>query len=220
MKQKIIDRLKAKFSGINLSNARLDAIADKLAPKITDETTIDAKLDELNEIISFADIAKQDDRVRTLETNQKPKPETPKPEPPAPKHDPKDDDAPEWAKALIDQNKAMALKMEALESGRTAEHNASRLIGILKEKKVPESYYNVAITGRSFKDIAEAETYATQLAEAYGKYNQEQINNGLKDQPQPVMGVVTDPAKDVPPMVKQYLEKEKAERQKLTQKTA
>lgn len=222
MKQKIIDRLKAKFSGINLSNARLDAIADKLAPKITDETTIDAKLDELNEVVPFSELAKLDDWQRTKEQKEKEQKDkkTSESEKKSAETSKQDDDAPEWAKALIDQNKAMALKMEALESGRTAEHNASRLIGILKEKKVPESYYNVAITGRSFKDVAEAETYATQLAEAYGKYNQEQINNGLKDQPQPVMGVVTDPAKDVPPMVKQYLEKEKAEREKLTKKTA
>ena len=218
MKQKIIDRLKIKFSGLNLSNARLDVIADKLAPKITDETTIDAKLDELNEIISFADMAKQDDRVRTLEANQKPKPEPVKPDPPAPKpdpKDPKDPDAPEWAKALIEQNKAMALKMEALESGRTQENNTARLVGVLKEKKVPESYYNVAIAGRSFKDVSEAEAYATQVAEAYGKYNQEQINTSLKDQPAPVMGVVTDPKTEVSPMMKGYLKQKETETKKI-----
>lgn len=206
MKQKIIARLKEKFSGVNLSNTRLDAIADKLAPKITDENQIDAKLDELNEILPFAEIAKQDDRVRTLETElKKPKP-APQPNPPAPNDPPKPaDDTPEWAKALITQNQSMAQKIEALESRTTAERHSANLVSILKEKKVPESYYTVAISGRTFKDADEVNTFANTLVEAYTKHNQALVDEGLKQQPAPVMGKVADPEKEVSPMMTAYL---------------
>lgn len=211
MKQKIISRLKEKFSGVNLSNARLDAIADKLAPKITDETTIDAKLDELNEILPFADIAKQDDRVRTLEANQK-KPEPPKQPTSAPNDPAKPEGESETDKTL----KLLLQKIEQLESGKAAESNTNRLVTLLKEKKVPESYYNVAIAGRTFKDATEVETFATTVTEAFTKYNQEIINKGLLDQPEPVMGVVKDPAKEVSTGMKEYL----ATKQTETKKTA
>jgi hypothetical protein len=212
MKQKIIARLKEKFSGVNLSNTRLDAIADKLAPKITDETQIDAKLDELNEILPFTEIAKQDDRVRTLEAElKKPKPgpqPTPTPDPPKPA----DDGTPEWAKALIQQNQAMAQKIEQLESRTTAEKLNATLVGILKEKKVPESYYHVAITGRTFKDSEEVNNFANTLVESYTKYNQELVNEGLKQQPPPVMGKVTDHEKEVSPMMSEYLKSKEGEK--------
>lgn len=66
MKDKIIARYKAKFPDVNLSQKRLDEIADRLAPKITDESEIDAKLDEMNEWNPFTDIQKTDDKIRDL----------------------------------------------------------------------------------------------------------------------------------------------------------
>lgn len=102
MKDKIIARLADKFPGVNLSKTRKDAIADKLAPKITDETEIDAKLDELNEIFSFADMAKQDDKIRTIEAKEKKKPEQQEQKKPE-EEKPTEDEAPAWAKSLIQE---------------------------------------------------------------------------------------------------------------------
>lgn len=212
-------KLEVKYPG--LSKVFLGLIASQMATKVTEESGIDAAIAELdNAPISIATLAgefQKDGDRRVADARKEWDKKNPKPNETQHNDIPKQDpDAPEWAKALIEQNKAMSAKMEALESGRTAEHNAARLVGILKEKKVPESYYNVAITGRSFKDASEAEAYAVQVAEAYGKYSQEQINTGLKDQPAPVMGVVTDAKTDVSPMMKGYLKQKEAE----TKKTA
>ena len=71
MKEKIIASIKAKFPAVNLSKARLDAIAAILEKKVTDESEIDAKLDEFNEYNPLADIAKQDDAMRNMQNKLK-----------------------------------------------------------------------------------------------------------------------------------------------------
>jgi len=73
-KSKVIARLKALFPKANLSQQRLDAIADKLAKKPADDaddTAIDAVINDFNDVLSIEDIAKGDDRTRTLEADKK-----------------------------------------------------------------------------------------------------------------------------------------------------
>ena len=82
-------RVKAKYPNANLSTKRLDALAAKLATKPADDAddaAIDLVLEDFNGILSFEEIAKEDDRVRTLENKPTPTPvPAPKPtEPPAP----------------------------------------------------------------------------------------------------------------------------------------
>lgn len=121
-------RLKAKYPKANLSTKRLDAIAARLAPKPADDAdddAVDAVLAEANDFMSFEEIAREDDRVRTLEANQKPKPEpnpNPNPNPPAdPPSPPTPDDTPSWAKSLMESNAKLEAKITALETGKITE---------------------------------------------------------------------------------------------------
>lgn len=69
-------KAKTKAAGVNLSTKRIDAYADRLHkknPDVTDEAEHDTLIDGLDELVSFADIAKQDDQVRTLEAKVKSK---------------------------------------------------------------------------------------------------------------------------------------------------
>lgn len=129
-KSKVIARLKALFPKANLSQKRLDAIADKLAKKPADdadETAIDAVINDFNDVMSIEEIAKEDDRVRTLEAEKKKAEEVAKKK--AGKSEEEegeevievDKDAPEWAKALIAQNKKLTSELEAIKSGKTLE---------------------------------------------------------------------------------------------------
>lgn len=98
-------RLKAKFSGLNLSQIRMDALADRLHkkfPELVDEAEHDAKLDELNELQPFEELAKQDDRLRNLEAKAKEKGEK--------KTDPKKGD--EEEKPKTDAEKLAALEAQ------------------------------------------------------------------------------------------------------------
>ena len=91
-KAKVKERLKSKFPGVNLSTKRIDAIADKLKlPEDADDDAIDERLDELNDVFSFADMARNDDRARTEEAERKRKEQQDNPTPKPSNDDPKPD---------------------------------------------------------------------------------------------------------------------------------
>jgi len=135
MKEKIIARLRALYPGVNLSKARLDEYANPDKLKITEETTeteIDEKLNYLNAIIPFSEIAKQDDRLRTLEAKEK-KPADPKPQDP-----PKPEDAPTDLQKVIADAIASAItpiaqELSELKNGKKAESRKSLLEAKLKD---------------------------------------------------------------------------------------
>lgn len=114
-------RLKALFPKANLSQKRLDAIAAKLAPMPSDDAddaAVDLILNQANDFNAFEEIAREDDRIRTLEEKAAKVIVTPPsldpPTPPAA-------DVPEWAKAMVDANKTLLEKVTALESGKVTE---------------------------------------------------------------------------------------------------
>lgn len=145
-KSKVITRLKALFPKANLSQKRLDALADKLASKPADgadDAAIDVVINDFNDILSIEEIAREDDRVRTLENKQKdPTPPTP-PNPPTPPSPPKGDEVPAYVKALMDKLDGVTSELEVIKTGKiieTKKQNASELFAkseILK--KIPEA---------------------------------------------------------------------------------
>ena len=63
-------RLKKQYPKANLSTKRLNELSARLAKKLTDESTeeeVDQVLEDANDFYSFEQIAKDDDRVRSLE---------------------------------------------------------------------------------------------------------------------------------------------------------
>lgn len=67
--QAVKDRIKALFPKTNLTQQRLTAIAGKLAQKPADDAdddAIDQVINDFNDVMSIEDIAKNDDRIRTL----------------------------------------------------------------------------------------------------------------------------------------------------------
>lgn len=138
MKEKIIAAIKAKYPAINLSKARLNAIAAKIESKvIDDETKIDAALDTYNDFNPLVDIAKQDDAIRNLEAKakgQQPPKEEKKDEPPT-----VPDDTPAWAKSLIESNKTLSEKVAAFEGEKKVSTIKSNIAAKLKE--VPSNYW-------------------------------------------------------------------------------
>ena len=131
-RQKIAGRLKALFPKANLSTKRIDVITAKLESKVSDDaddTAIDEVVNQANDFMDFEAIAKEDDRIRTLEANQKKGDEGGDP----PKDDktpeqPKDD-TPEWAKALLN-------KVEALEKGKVTESKANTVADLFSKSEI------------------------------------------------------------------------------------
>lgn len=144
-KSKVISRLKALFPKANLSQKRLDALADKLATKPADdadEAAIDLVINDFNSVLSIEEIAREDDRVRTLESKANPNPPAP-PSPPAPPAPPKGDEVPSWAQAILDSNKKLEGELEAIKTGKVIETKratASELFGKSEVlKRIPET---------------------------------------------------------------------------------
>jgi hypothetical protein len=173
MKDNIKARLKDKFSGVNLSQKRIDAIADRLAAKVTDEAGIDEALDAMNEYYPFADMARDDDRLRTLEANQK------KQEPTKPTDPPKPDDTPEWAKALL-------AKVENLEKSKQVETFHQKALAKLNEKQIPESFTRLALKNLNVNSDEELESFLGEIETNYTEFRQSTNDNRFENSDTPI----------------------------------
>lgn len=151
-KSKVIARLKALFPKANLSQKRLDALADKLASKPADDAddaAIDVVINDFNSVLSIEDIAREDDRVRTLEADKKKAEETAKAAGASKKEEEEeevievDNDAPAWAKALLKQNEKLTSDLEALKTGKSIETKKATASELFAKseilKRIPES---------------------------------------------------------------------------------
>ena len=190
LKAKIIAQFKTKYPTVALSNERLDAIADRLDSKITEETEIDAKLDELNEIFPFADIAKDDDRLRNAEAKAKKKPETKaKTKTPIKKEEeeeeeetPPADDTPAWAKALL-------AKVENLEKAKVTTSRKETLLSKIKD--ADEKYKSKVLRDFERMKIENEEEFTTVLTDVENDFKEysELVHNAKFGKDKPFGGV-------------------------------
>lgn len=163
-------RLRALFPKANLSKTRIDAIAAKLATKPADDAD-DAAIDEvINDFndgpMSIEDIAKLDDKLRTLESKPTPAP-APNPVPPVVDEDP--------IKQLLNEFKTLKEELANIKAGETKKTITERFNSDPRVKDVPDfirkGYIptseddfeaNVeALTG-SYKEFAEKNKLSTQ----------------------------------------------------------
>lgn len=187
LKTKIAERLKSKFTGVNLSKARIEAICTKIDAKVTTEDEIDAKLDELNEILPFSEIAQVDDYQRAKEAkDKKAKEDANAAEPP--KKETETDGAnapPAWANALITQTNALVAEIANLKGEKVITSRKDALAKVLKD--APESYRNKAIRDLERMNFETDELFNEYLAEtetSYTEFNQSVLDAGLgKDRP-------------------------------------
>lgn len=148
LKSKIITKLKekAKELGVNLSNVRINGLADKLDGILDNEDDIDAEIDKLDQVLGFKELATLDDAKRNADKKAAadadgtdPDPATPPTDPATPPATDKDkDETPAWAQALIDTNKALQAEVAAIKAGNTTSSRRSTLEAKLKD--APEKF--------------------------------------------------------------------------------
>lgn len=100
------------YAKVNLSKARIEQYATRLQSKLTEESTQEELIElikDLDALVDFKQVAKDDDRFNTFKTQQEHKNEMK----PQQTDEPKKDDTPEWAKAL--QAEIQSLKAEKLQ---------------------------------------------------------------------------------------------------------
>lgn len=197
--KEIKERLKTKYTGVNLSNVRIDAIAAKLEPKVTEEAQIDEQLDVLNDVLPFAEIAKQDDRVRTLEAQVK-KPAEQQQEEKKPEDDKTngndqskkpEDEMPLWARKLDE-------KIDKLYAEKTVQTIESKMFE--KGKGLPEKLlrkYMPKTIEEVDNAIAECKADYEEIVGAKVKDQQEEDVEDLADNPKPVIAVKGSTSKGI-----------------------
>lgn len=158
--EKIKERLKVLFPKANLSQKRLDEISARLAKRPEDnaeDDAVDQVINDANDLMDFEGIAKEDDRIRTLEAKAK-APETTDPEKEEKKEE--GDDAPAWAKALLQ-------KVEAIEKGEITKS---------KQSSIRESFSKSEVLKNLSPEIQEAWIKRIPVSE---DLTQEQINEQI-----------------------------------------
>jgi len=149
LKAKIISKLKAKATtlGVNLSNVRINGLADKLDGLITNEDDIDGEIDKLDQVLGFKELAALDDAKRNAdkkaaEEEDKKDPEKKDPAEPEKKDPEKKDEMPSWFKAHAEsQNKiieTLTATVTSLQNGNTAQSRRQQLEAKLKD--APEKF--------------------------------------------------------------------------------
>lgn len=196
MKEKILALLTAKFSGVRKDGlARMATLLSLQAGDETEAGELVEKLtaEKVNEFVTDyrRDVDKEvSDANKTFGENLKKKYEfVEKKNPdPNPNPNPTPDDTPAWAKALIDQNKALTDRLAAIETGKTVETRLQQLQGKFKDKTLPESFTAQKLKDFKRMNFESEEAFAEYLNEVdtdITTFNQELANIGLGGNPKP-----------------------------------
>ena len=206
--------LLSKFGGVQLSDARVEQLAKRLEGLVETEEELETRLTALDEAIPFADIAKEDDRIRSLEAAAKAKkPVARKPVEREEEEEESDEEIPAWAKALIDGNKALQDTVQALKGEKVVSDRRSAILA--KLKGADEAYANKVVRdfGRmSFADDEAFEEYLGDVEKDFTEHAQSQAESKLgNDAPYLGSGGGTLKDDEVSPVMKQLVEQRKAE---------
>lgn len=192
MKDRLKGRLMALFPKANLSKERLDKILDRLVKKVdenADDAALDAVINEANDLMDFEALAREDDRIRTLEAEAKKKAGEGNPggKPGAKpdsnqsggqnKNEPsKDDEIPAWAEKFFQKLESIE-KSQVKDSKRKTVSDLFEKSNILKGLKpeLKEKWINrIDLEAEtSFEDqIKELETEYTELVQVNADNNE------------------------------------------------
>lgn len=160
------------------------------AEKITDESQIAEAIKpfvpalkavqaNINSVAATSTSAKESELKtkyeKEIEDLKKSNPEPPKPQ------DPPKDDTPEWAKNLLTKVESLEGNITSLQGEKLQTTLSRKLADSIKEKNIPSYFANPAITGRTFKDEAEVDSFVEDLSSQWGTAKQELANNGFKE---------------------------------------
>lgn len=174
-------RLRALFPGVNLSKTRKDKIADYVVSKITTEDEIDDKLNDYNDFMSFADIAKNDDRQREAD-NKKAKDEADakaKADAEAAGKGAEDnqDEMPAWAKPLMTKITSLETQL----AGEKGKSTINDFKAAAKAKGIPEKYLDKYAAVYTSVENYDQETALAAIETDWTETKQLAVNGEVKE---------------------------------------
>ena len=153
--QEIKGRLRELFPKANLSTIRISQYAEKLKAKLSEESTkedVDNLIKDLNDLVDFEQVAKDDDRLRTY---QKPQPKVEEAQKQS--EEPKSDDVPEWAKALL-------IEVKTLREEKVQDTIQSKFRNHEALKGIPIEILDLVKTPTTLDEV---DKFATTIADVY-----------------------------------------------------
>jgi len=180
MREKILALLLAKFAGVRKDG--LAQLAASMALTVTTEdeanTVVGAiTADGINAFVTDwrKEVDAENSRAtKTYEEGLRKKFDFVEKKEPNPNPVPTPDDAPAWAKSIIESNRAMAARIENFEKAKTVEQLAGVARTKLKEKGIPESFVGTI----SIESEDKIDEFITANETRYTAFKQEQINSG------------------------------------------
>jgi hypothetical protein len=193
MKAKILQALKTKFKDLGFGEKAFEGVADYLATTVTDEANIETAISGVEPMLkSFQGEVDQRVTSAVAKAKAEAKPAEGKPGEQKPAESKPGDDTPAWAKALIEQNKAMADRLAAIESGKIADSRKAQLEAKLKDAN-PKFRERVLkdFSRMTFKDEEEFGAYLTETEADAAEFLQQEANKGLGALGKPPVAGVT-----------------------------
>ena len=153
MKTKILQQLKQRYSNLGVSEKAFDGVADFLSKTITEEERIAESVagaeaflkayqsDVDKERTSASALRKE---LEALKKEAQPKPTDPKP------NDNQGNEPTEREKQMMQQLEAQQKQIELILGQRSHEGKLAQITALLGEKNIPESFYTMALSGRTF----------------------------------------------------------------------
>lgn len=185
MKTKIFEALKNKYSNLGFSKEVLEGVAAQLSTFVTEEnkiaTAVEGAETMLKSFQSFADsrvnafkaegdkhkTEAEELKARLAEIEKKPNPE------------PKPNDVPDYVKSLQETMTQMQKTINGFQVARTSQTLKESFISKMKEKEVPEHFYNATLLGREFDKPESVEELAEAVSKSYDEFKQKSTDLGF-----------------------------------------
>lgn len=196
MKKKIFENLKTKYAHLGFSTEVLEGVATNLSTFVTDENQIENAVagseTMLKNFQSFAD--SRVNSFRNESEKYKAELEKLKKSSGDPQPNEENEKIPAWAKALMESNQTLQNSLTALQKDKENQSFISAFAQKMKEKGVPEIFYNSTLIGREFLNNEQVEALANETAKNYENFQKESGKIGFSYTKPPEGGV--DPKKD------------------------
>lgn len=191
MKTKILQQLKQRYSNLGVSDKAFDGVADFLSKTITEEERI---AESVAGAESFLKAYQSDvDKERTsasalrkeleaLKKETQPKSTDPKP------NDNQGNEPTEREKALLERMDALQSQLGQLVGQRSHEGKLAQITALLGEKKIPESFYTMALSGRTFGEDTNVGELVANIEQGYTKFQDESANDRFRGAGKPEAG--------------------------------
>ena len=191
MKTKILQELKQRYSNLGVSEKAFDGVADFLSKTITEEERI---AESVAGAESFLKAYQSDvDKERTsasalrkeleaLKKETQPKPTDPKP------NDNQGNEPTEREKKMMQQLEAQQKQIELILGQRSHEGKLAQITALLGEKNIPESFYTMALSGRTFGEDTNVGELVANIEQGYTKFQDESANDRFRGAGKPEAG--------------------------------